>query len=345
MTINKSNLCLVLTFCLLSASLESAATAADTSPGAVIENSIKMKLAYIPPGEFEMGAPERERVARDAGEEKLHHVKLTKGFYLGAYEVTQSQFQQVLGRNPASYSKDGENKAEVEGEDTTSFPVERVTWFDAVEFCNALSKREKLAEYYALSEVKREDGAIKSAKVTVNGGKGYRLPTEAEWEYACRAGTKTMFHFGDALDGDEANVKGQTVSLYRACAVGSYAANRFGLYDMHGNVFEWCSDWFAEYDGDAVDPQGPESGESRMVRGGSFINGARNARSAARPYAPPASRTDYLGFRAARAYVLAPSPAVDTAVQPATSMGPSEPDCRPWWKRGRAFLIRSRRAS
>jgi formylglycine-generating enzyme required for sulfatase activity len=274
--------------------------AVEPKLGDVVENSIAMKLAYIEPGQFEMGAPEGERAARDAGKETLHQVTLTKGFYLGAYEVTQSQFQQIMGRNPSCHSKDGEGRAVIEGKDTAAFPVERVTWFDAVEFCNTLSLREKLIEYYLMEEVKRDNGAIANAMVTVRGGLGYRLPTEAEWEYACRAGTKMPFHYGDTLDGDKANVKGKTISLYRACRVGSYAPNRWGLYDMHGNVLEWCHDWFADSEQDAVDPQGPASGDTRIVRGGSFINSARNSRSSARPHATPSSVNDYVGFRIAR---------------------------------------------
>jgi len=238
---------LAFTLGLLAASVASVANSAEPKAGEIIENSIKMKLAYIPPGEFDMGSPESEKDR--SYDEKLHRVKLTKGFYLGAYEVTQSQFEKVLKRNPSYFHKDGGGKSEVAGKDTSSFPVERVSWYHAVEFCNALSKSEKLPEYYTLREVEREDGAITIAKVTENGGNGYRLPTEAEWEYACRAGTKTPFHFGEMLNGKEANVDGshpygtatKGPKLGRPCTVGSYPANAFGLYDMHGNVWEWVS--------------------------------------------------------------------------------------------------------
>ncbi len=286
----------------LAVTLAPAMHATEPKQDEVIENSIKMKLVYIAPGKFEMGAPKEENHSGDGGVETLRQVTLTNGFYLGAFEVTQSEFQQVLDRNPAQHSKDGKCASDVEGQDTSKFPVENVTWFDAVEFCNALSKRENLTEYYTLDEVKRDDGAIKSGKVTVKGGLGYRLPTEAEWEYACRAGTKTPFHFGEKLDGDEANIKGKAVYLFRTCPVGSYAPNKLGLYDMHGNVMEWCHDWFEDKEGDAVDPQGPDSGEARILRGGGFYNGARNCRCAARPYTQPDYRGPNAGLRVARTF-------------------------------------------
>lgn len=284
------------------------AMAAEPMAGDRFENSIKMKLAYIPPGEFEMGSPDSER-DRDHNE-KLHHVKLTKGFYLGVYEVTQAQYQRIMGRNPAHFSKDGWGKSEVSDRDTASFPVEQVSFEWAAEFCNALSKSEGLSAYYRLTQFEKSKSQDARIEIAENGGNGYRLPTEAEWEFACRAGTKTPFHFGDVLNGKDANVNGEypygTTTkgphLNRTREVGNYAPNRFGLYDMHGNVREWCSDWYGEYRGDVVDPRGPESGEFRVMRGGSLNSLARYSRSAHRfGYRPPQSDR-YSGFRVARTY-------------------------------------------
>lgn len=308
---------LVLTFGLLAASVASMANSAEPKAGDIIENSIKMKLAYIPPGEFEMGSPESEKDR--SSEEKLHQVKLTNGFYLGAYEVTQAQFEKVLGRNPAWFSKNGERKSAVAGKDTASFPVEQVSWYDAVEFCNALSKSEGSPEYYTLIREDDDKKKFVDAKVAKDGGKGYRLPTEAEWEYACRAGTKTPFHFGDVLNGEDANVDGEFPfgtstkgsSLKRPREVGSYAPNKFGLYDMHGNVWEWCNDWYGKYGGDGVDPKGPDSDHEfagRVLRGGSFYGGARHARSGCRnhylDFIPPSHDNAVTGFRVARTYPI-----------------------------------------
>jgi len=282
------------------------AAAEGPKQGDIFENSLKMKLVYIPPGEFDMGSPDSEK---DRGKsEKLHHVKLTQGFYMGAHEVTQAQFETVLGRNPSGFNKEGGGRSSVSGQDTASFPVEYVTWFDAIEFCNALSKREGLPEYYSLQVTTRKDSALTSAEVTINGGKGYRLPSEAEWEYACRAGSKQPFHFGDVLNGKEANVDGNNpygtttkgTYLKRTCAVGSYPANAFGLYDMHGNVWEWCEDWYADNAGDATDPKGPDSGIGRVLRGGSWHFFALHARAAYRSRLTPDFRNYFIGFRLAR---------------------------------------------
>lgn len=287
---------------LLAASVGSLAIAAEPKPGDVIENSIKMKLAYIPPGEFEMGSPESEE---DTGK-KLHHVKLTKGFYLGAYEVTQSQFQRVQKRNPSWYNKDGGGNAIVLGKDTTSFPVEMVTWFDAAEYCNALSKSEGLREYYTLRKIARKDDSVTDAEVEENGGTGYRLPTEAEWEYACRAGTTSRFHTGDTLTRKQANISLGGKSRVDVLKSGSFPPNAWGLYDMHGNVAEWCNDWYKKYEGEAVDPKGAGVGETRVLRGGSFTEVAPFTRSADRDLNMPGDRYCYIGFRVARTYAVAP---------------------------------------
>ncbi|MFO0819474.1 MAG: SUMF1/EgtB/PvdO family nonheme iron enzyme [Pirellulales bacterium] len=255
-------------------------------PGSIVENSIGMKLAYIPPGEFQMGSPEDE--AERSDRELQHRVRITRGFHLGVYEVTQGEYERVMGANPSHFSLAGDGKTEVTGVDTSRFPVERVSWEDAVEFCRKLS----------------------SLPAERAAGRSYRLPTEAEWEYACRAGTTTPFFWGGVLNGDRANCHGNSpygtavkgACLQRTTRVGSYAANAWGLHDMHGNVYEWCSDWRdSEYyrTSPAADPAGPSTGSDRCVRGGGFFSAARDVRCAIRYGYFPSYRLDYLGFRVA----------------------------------------------
>ena len=212
-------------------------------------NSFGMKFRQIPAGTFTMGD------GSDA-----HQVTLTKPFMLGVYEVTQEQYERVVGSNPSEF-KDPSN------------PVEQVSWDDAVEFCRKLS---------ASPEEK-------------SAGRVYRLPTEAEWEYCCRAGTFTEYSFGyEVADLDEYAwyVKN---SLYRTHPVGQKRPNAWGLHDMHGNVSEWCSDWYGEYlSGSVSDPNGPQSGSSRVCRGGSWLGSVKGCRSASRS---GHSRIDTLGFR------------------------------------------------
>ena len=169
----------------------------------------------------------------------------------------------------------GKGKAKVEGMDTGRFPAERVSWDKAVEFCRRLS------------EMPEEKKA----------GRNYRLPTEAEWEYACRGGATsyTLYHFGNHLAATQANFNSQ---LNRTTAVGSYPANAWGLFDMHGNVWEWCQDWYDEYDlSVTTDPQGPRSGTARVLRGGSWGSKARGCRAACRNGGTPGMRNNAWGFR------------------------------------------------
>ena len=236
-----------------------------------ITNSIGMKLVLIPKGTFMMGSPIEEEGAEN--DEEQHQVTIGKDYYLGVTEVTQGQYEKVMGTNPSYFQKRVIRKS-----DSSMYPVEQVSWEDAVEFCKKLSD---------LPEEKKA-------------GRVYRLPTEAEWEYACRAGSKAAYSFGanSKTLGDYAwfgeNSGGQTHP------VGEKKANAWGLYDMHGNVWEWCSDWYGVYPkGSVSDPSGPSEGSDRVDRGGSWINGAANCRSARRSGYDPSDRSFNYGFRVA----------------------------------------------
>ena len=234
-------------------------------------NSMGMKLMPIAKGKFQMGSLFREEGYRLA--EQRHEVTLTRDYYLGAFEVTQAQYAKLMGNNP-SYFQGGQ----VNNVDSTNHPVDRVSWEDAFEFCKRLS------------ELPDEKAA----------GRVYRLPTEAEWEYACRSGSKAPFGFGglelvDDYGWFSSNCKG------KSHPVGEKEPNAWGLYDMHGNVMEWCSDWAGDYPEGAVsDPTGPEDGDSRMIRGGAWLTPASKGKSGDRAFHfPPDTRSDYVGFRVA----------------------------------------------
>ena len=173
--------------------------------GVGTSKSTGLKMVLIDEAEFEMGSPNPE--ANRRADEFQHRVRITRPFLLGATEVTQGEYQQVMKTNPSWFANTGGGKDKAEGNDTSRFPVENVTWFDAIEFCNRLSQQDGFEPFYKLADVKSEADSIKSASVTVAGGNGYRLPTEAEWELACRAGTSGPFHFGSQNTGREANLK------------------------------------------------------------------------------------------------------------------------------------------
>jgi formylglycine-generating enzyme required for sulfatase activity len=234
-----------------------------------LQNQYGIELVYIPPGAFIMGADNDETNERPA-----HRVTITNAFYIGRYEVTQAQWRAVMGTNPKDFK----------GEKGDNLPVEMVNWKDAQEF---------IARLNALN-----DSYI------------YHLPTEAEWEYACRAGTVTAFAFGDSLSSEQANFDGKfpfggaSKGPYweRTAPVGRYQPNAFGLYDMHGNVWEWVQDWYSRdyYSrSPGTDPQGPPSGGQRVVRGGDWYAKARSLRSSNRESFSPGDNLMGIGFRVA----------------------------------------------
>ena len=246
-----------------------------------ITNLIAMKLTLIPAGEFEMGSSKAEDPRASDAEQPRHHVRITRPFYMGVTEVTQGQYRAVTGQSP-SFTQGPDDLA-----------VEQVSWLDAVAFCNTLSTREKLTPYYR----------VNGWAVTIAGGNGYRLPTEAEWEYACRAGTTTIYSFGNDASqlGDFAWIGMNSGGRFHPVA--EKPANPFGLHDMHGSVFEWCWDAFdAGYyrQSPPDDPTGPSAAPNRVFRGGGCTHGPESQRSADRSSGAPDFRNLALGFRVAR---------------------------------------------
>jgi serine/threonine-protein kinase len=302
-------------------------------------NSISMKLALIPPGEFEMGSTDEE-IAREEGkkneaehwyfdkvpsEAPRHHVKITKPFYLATYQVTQGEYEKVMGVNPSAFTEkqmeasafkpplDQRQKKEREGDarrvagkDTSRHPVETVNWDDAMEFCRKLSAM--------------------PAEQTAR--RVYRLPTEAEWEYACRAGTTTQWYCGD----DEAGLL--DVAWFNKNAggmthpVGQKRPNAWGLYDMSGNVFQWCGDWCSkDYYAQSPpnDPIGPPTGFGRVLRGGTWIFMASACRSAYRDTLTPACRNRAYGFRVVCEVVALQQEQPTTPAAASSAVGPNAP--------------------
>ena len=232
-----------------------------------ITNSIGMKLVLIPKGIFHMGSPVKEERLKTYYDEVQHDVAISKYYYLGAFEVTQAQYKKVMCENPSRFQGDelgeqnrqtGKPLKEIDG---SNHPVERVTWEDAVKFCKLLSE---------LPEEKKA-------------GRIYRLPTEAEWEYACRAGSKTAFSFDEKLNSEDEYIWHSGNSNGQTNPVGRKKPNAWGLHDMHGNVWEWCSDKYSEYPKNPViDPAGSEDGVGHVIRGGCWGEGLLRCRSANR---------------------------------------------------------------
>lgn len=250
----------------------------------VIKNSINMKFILIPAGQFLMGASPGE-YGSQVGESPQHEVEITRPYYLGMFPVLQREFDAVMGST--------ENRSYYRSSDAGDFPVEKVSWQQAVDFCKRLSAlpEERAAKRY------------------------YRLPTEAEWEYACRAGTQTPFHFGDDLSSLQANFDGNFPygdapsgpAVGSTTKAGSYPPNQFGLYDMHGNVLEWCQDWFHPYyyeSSPKQDPPGPHSSPEnrRVLRGGCFSSRGDECRASTRHRSSPTGRYRNHGFRVVLEY-------------------------------------------
>jgi formylglycine-generating enzyme required for sulfatase activity len=225
-------------------------------------------FVWVSGGRFTMGSPATEQ-ARTSAEGPQTEVTLTKGFYLGQHEVTQGEYRVVIGSSPSAFTGD------------TNLPVEQVSWYEATNYCGQLTARERTA-----------------GRISTNWA--YRLPTEAEWEYACRAGTTNRFYYGDdptySLLGNYAWYVMNSGSTTHP--VGQKQPNPWGLRDMSGNVWEWCSDWDGDYPGGSVsDPTGPTSGSWRVIRGGGWLAVSMNCRSAYHNNASSSFSSSDIGFR------------------------------------------------
>jgi formylglycine-generating enzyme required for sulfatase activity len=278
-----------------------------------LRSGLEIEFVLIPSGTFQMGSPPDEERCNEVEEgqfrplsitdsERRHEV-FTAEFYLSKYPVTQEQYAAITGnKNPSHFSEYGEGAAKVATLDTSRFPVENVSWFDAIACCNALSMERGRKPYYE----------INGTEVRILGGNGYRLPTEAEWEYACRAESRTPFHFGLVLNGEQANCDGrgpygtaiEGPNLERTSEVGTYPPNAWGLFDMHGNVWEWCEDYVGPYDAHLAKENPVRNKlyndvDERIIRGGSWYQLACVSRAAQRNSSAPWRKRSNRGFRLA----------------------------------------------
>jgi formylglycine-generating enzyme required for sulfatase activity len=305
-------------------------------------------MIWIKPGTFMMGSPFNEPESFD--NEFQHQVTLTEGFYMGKYPVTQRQFLDIMGYNDSAFPNPYYD--DLYANEWSQFPVETVNWYEAIIFCNKLSMKEGKSPAYTMYKESApysytyfpEDWVDVPRNWStdpddwgylpwnegfnttrwdnvrvVAGSDGYRLPTEAQWEYACRAGTITPFNTGNNVTTNQANYDGRYpynnggqydasagVMLWQTVPAGKYAPNEWGLYDMHGNVWEWCWDWYGSYVRGAAtdtDPKGPDTGNRRIVRGGSYYDDGGYLRSACRNVGHPAlDYVDQIGFRVVLPY-------------------------------------------
>ena len=269
-----------------------------------------VEMVKISAGTFKMGSPSTEpNRYSDEDERSADNGNVTlSGFYMAKYPVTQGLWKNVVkGANPSYFKGD-------------NLPVELVSWYEAIEFCNALSVKQGLTKYYTINKTIGSDpnntsntDKLKYLVTPNEKANGYRLPTEAQWEYACRAGTETAFNWGtNTITSAQANYHGSVIDLYNTVKgesrrtttpVNTFTPNAWGLYDMHGNVWEWCWDWYADSYNDAggsKNPRGAVVGEARVSRGGSWFYYGQSLRSACRVRSNPSHGYDDNGIRLVR---------------------------------------------